>query len=71
MHESLYVMGINCCQTSDEKNPKTKEMVRGKVAEYLDRAEKLKSYNAKEENGHRKKPRALGANGKVEGGKGK
>ncbi|KAI9707299.1 MAG: Vacuolar protein sorting-associated protein 4 [Candelina mexicana] len=69
----LYVQSVELFMLAlkYEKNPKTKEMVRGKVAEYLDRAEKLKSYNAKEEKGNRKKPNAVGANGKVEGGKGK
>lgn len=52
-----------------EKNPKSKEMIRTKTAEYMDRAEKLKQHMANEEG--RKKPSAVGANGKVSGGGGK
>lgn len=49
-----------------EKNPKSKAMIRSKTAEYMDRAEKLKNHLAED----RKKPSAVGANGKVEQGKG-
>lgn len=49
-----------------EKNPKSKEMIRSKAGEYMDRAEKLKNHLAED----RKKPSAVGANGKVEQGKG-
>lgn len=52
-----------------EKNPKSKEMIRTKTAEYMDRAEKLKQHMANEDS--RKKPSAVGANGKVSGGGGK
>ncbi|OQE24961.1 hypothetical protein PENFLA_c009G07906 [Penicillium flavigenum] len=50
-----------------EKNPKSKEMIRSKAGEYMDRAEKLKNHLAEE----RKKPSAVGANGKVAQGSGK
>ncbi|KAJ5294095.1 hypothetical protein PENANT_c009G01846 [Penicillium antarcticum] len=50
-----------------EKNPKSKEMIRAKAGEYMDRAEKLKNHLADD----RKKPSAVGANGKVAQGSGK
>lgn len=53
-----------------EKNAKSKEVVRAKVAEYMDRAEKLKTWLA-DDGGHKKKPSAMGANGKASGGGGK
>lgn len=51
-----------------EKNPRSKEMIRAKTGEYMDRAEKLKNHLAA---GDRKKPSAVGANGKVAQGSGK
>jgi vacuolar protein-sorting-associated protein 4 len=54
-----------------EKNPKSKEMIRQKTAEYMDRAEKLKTYLSDSENkkgGSGGKPSAVGVNG---AGKGK
>lgn len=51
-----------------EKNPKTKEMIRGKTVEYMERAEKLKVHLA---NKDRKKPSAVGVNGSVADGSGK
>lgn len=52
-----------------EKNPRSKEMIRAKTGEYMDRAEKLKNHLASNEGG--KKPSAVGANGKVAPGSGK
>lgn len=52
-----------------EKNPKSKEMIRSKTGEYMDRAEKLKNHLAQSDG--RKKPSAVGANGKVAQGSGK
>ncbi|EAS36535.1 vacuolar protein sorting-associated protein 4 [Coccidioides immitis RS] len=52
-----------------EKNPKSKEMIRAKTGEYMERAEKLKNHLAGTDN--RKKPSAVGANGKVAHGSGK
>lgn len=52
-----------------EKNPKSKEMIRSKAGEYMDRAEKLKNHLANNDNS--KKPSAVGANGKVANGGGK
>ena len=54
-----------------EKNAKSKEMIRAKAAEYMERAEKLKNHLAEQENGNRKKPSAVGSNGKVANGGGK
>ena len=54
-----------------EKNVKTKEMIRGKAGEYMERAEKLKTHLAEADKGNRKKPAAVGSNGKVLGGGGK
>jgi len=53
-----------------EKNPKSKEMIRQKTGEYMDRAEKLKSHLA-DADGKRKKPGMVGANGTSTGGTGK
>lgn len=52
-----------------EKNPRSKEMIRAKTAEYMERAEKLKNHLASSDN--RKKPSALGTNGSVAQGSGK
>ncbi|KAI9844931.1 MAG: Vacuolar protein sorting-associated protein 4 [Sclerophora amabilis] len=54
-----------------EKNPSSKEMIKAKAGEYMDRAEKLKTHLAEGEKDNRKKPSAVGANGKVSGGSGK
>ncbi|CAC9887516.1 unnamed protein product [Aureobasidium pullulans] len=50
-----------------EKNAKSKEMIRAKAAEYMERAEKLKNHLA-EQDTNRKKPSAVGANGKTANG---
>ncbi|KAF2000468.1 vacuolar protein sorting-associated protein-like protein VPS4 [Amniculicola lignicola CBS 123094] len=54
-----------------EKNQKSKEMIRGKVAEYMERAEKLKTHLEQNDPSNKKKPSAMGANGKSAGGSGK
>ncbi|TKA65768.1 Vacuolar protein sorting-associated protein 4 [Cryomyces minteri] len=54
-----------------EKNAKSKEMIRAKAAEYMERAEKLKNHLADNDKDNRKKPSAVGANGKVSGGGGR
>ncbi|GAB7351360.1 hypothetical protein MBLNU459_g2043t1 [Dothideomycetes sp. NU459] len=54
-----------------EKNAKSKEMIRAKAAEYMDRAEKLKNHLAEQDGSNRKKPSAVGSNGKVSNGGGK
>ena len=54
-----------------EKNQKSKDMIRGKVAEYMERAEKLKQHLNQNDASNRKKPAAMGANGKSAGGSGK
>jgi vacuolar protein-sorting-associated protein 4 len=46
-------------------------MIRGKVAEYMERAEKLKQHLNQNDDTNRKKPSAMGANGKSSGGSGK
>ncbi|KAK4166917.1 P-loop containing nucleoside triphosphate hydrolase protein [Cladorrhinum sp. PSN259] len=53
-----------------EKNPKSKEMIRAKTGEYMDRAEKLKAHIA-DADAKRKKPGMVGANGSSTGGTGK
>jgi vacuolar protein-sorting-associated protein 4 len=52
-----------------EKNAKSKEMIRSKAGEYMERAEKLKAHLA--ENDGKRKPAAMGANGKASNGAGK
>lgn len=51
-----------------EKNAKSKEMIRKKVGEYMERTEKLKNHLA-EADKTKKKPAAVGSNGKVSGGR--
>lgn len=53
-----------------EKNAKSKEMIRAKAGEYMERAEKLKSHLA-DADGKNKKPGMVGANGSTSGGGGK
>ena len=53
-----------------EKNPKSKEMIRAKTGEYMDRAEKLKAHLS-DADGKRKKPGMVGANGTSTAGTGK
>lgn len=52
-----------------EKNAKSKEMIRAKTGEYMERAEKLKQHINANEN--KKKPAAMGTNGKAMNGSGK
>lgn len=54
-----------------EKNPKSKEMIRAKAAEYMDRAEKLKTHIQSNDPSNKKKPAAMGVNGKAVNGAGK
>ena len=54
-----------------EKNPKSKDMIRGKAGEYMERAEKLKNHIQQNDPNNRKKPAAMGANGKASNGAGK
>lgn len=54
-----------------EKNAKSKEIIRSKAGEYMERAEKLKRHLEENDKSNRKKPSAVGANGKVSGGSGK
>ncbi|MCJ1364205.1 Vacuolar protein sorting-associated protein 4 [Acarospora aff. strigata] len=54
-----------------EKNVKSKEMIRAKAGEYMERAEKLKNHLAENDHSNRKKPSAVGVNGKVASGGGK
>ncbi|GAM89335.1 hypothetical protein ANO11243_073720 [Dothideomycetidae sp. 11243] len=54
-----------------EKSAKSKEMIRAKAAEYMERAEKLKNHLADQDTSNRKKPAAMGANGKASNGAGK
>lgn len=54
-----------------EKNAKSKEMIRQKAGEYMERAEKLKQHIADNDKTTKRKPAAMGANGKTSGGAGK
>jgi vacuolar protein-sorting-associated protein 4 len=53
---------------TDEKNEKSKQMIKKKVGEYLERAEKLKDHLAKPT---AKDPKTASANGIGAGGKSK
>ncbi|KAI1006390.1 Vacuolar protein sorting-associated protein 4 [Podosphaera aphanis] len=46
-----------------EKNVKSKEMIRAKAAEYMERAEKLKAHLAESENKQQRNPGLIGVNG--------
>lgn len=48
-----------------EKNEKSKHTIRAKVSEYMARAEKLKAHIDEQNDASRKKPSAMGANGKA------
>lgn len=52
-----------------EKNARSKDMIRAKAGEYMDRAEKLKTHLASADG--KQKPSAVGANGSVAHGSGK
>jgi vacuolar protein-sorting-associated protein 4 len=54
-----------------EKNTKSKEMIRAKTGEYMERAEKLKAHIHNNDASTRKKPAAMGVNGKAVNGAGK
>jgi len=54
-----------------EKNAKSKDMIRAKAAEYMDRAEKLKNHLAEQDKGNKRKPAAMGSNGTAANGSGK
>lgn len=54
-----------------EKNAKSKEMIRAKAGEYMERAEKLKTHLAENDKSNKRKPAAVGSNGKVSSGGGK
>ena len=51
----------------DEKNEKSKQLIRSKISEYLARAETLKQHLTR---GQKSKHNAAGANGMVDGGSG-
>lgn len=51
-----------------EKNAKSKEMIRSKAGEYMERAEKLKNHLAENDKSSKKRPAAVGSNGKVSRG---
>ncbi|KAH6677403.1 P-loop containing nucleoside triphosphate hydrolase protein [Halenospora varia] len=53
-----------------EKNNKSKEMIRAKAGEYMERAEKLKTHLS-DGDGKKKKPGMVGVNGSSAGGSGK
>jgi vacuolar protein-sorting-associated protein 4 len=52
-----------------EKNQKSKDMIRQKAGEYMERAEKLKNHLAEQDG--KRKPAAMGANGSASNGAGK
>lgn len=51
-----------------EKNPRLKDLIRSKMDEYLERAEKLKDHIASLD--EKRARQAVGANGKASGGSG-
>ena len=61
---------IHILTFADEKNEKSKQMIKKKVGEYLERAEKLKDHLSKPTTKDGK-PASAAANGVGAGGKGK
>ena len=53
-----------------EKNTKIKENIRQKAGEYMERAEKLKNHLAENDKSNKRKPAAMGSNGKASNGEG-
>ena len=53
---------------TDEKNPKMKDLIRKKMGEYLERAEKLKDHIQSTD--EKRERQAVGANGKAGAGSG-
>jgi vacuolar protein-sorting-associated protein 4 len=69
MSVSEYFYLFYCSERlSDEKNEKSKVLIRQKIEEYLARAETLKSHMQQNEDGRAR--RAIGANGMANGGTG-
>nr|POE96887.1 vacuolar protein sorting-associated protein 4 [Quercus suber] len=54
-----------------EKNQKSKDMIRAKAGEYMERAEKLKNHLAEQDTNNKRKPAAMGSNGNASNGSGK
>lgn len=54
-----------------EKNAKQKKMIQDKTKEYMERAEKLKKHLEDSDDSNRKKPSAMGSDGKASNGAGK
>jgi vacuolar protein-sorting-associated protein 4 len=51
-----------------EKSAKTKDLIRAKTVEYMERAEKLKQYLANKNSSQGPKAAAIGSNGKASSG---
>ena len=75
-HESAYQLYYQAVELfllvlKYEKMPGRKETIRNKTKEYLERAEKLREWMQEHDANNKKKPGAMGANGKAAGGSGK
>ena len=68
VYHSLASIQCGAEAVSDEKNEKTKLLIRAKIDEYLRRAETLKDHITQSEEKRARK--AVGANGMVNGGPG-
>ncbi|KAL6720986.1 Vacuolar protein sorting-associated protein 4 [Lecanora helva] len=62
----LFMLALKWSKSENEK-----KIIREKAAEYMDRAEALKKHLAEEDKSNKKKPAAVGSNGKVSGSGGK
>lgn len=62
----MYFSNVDMCRVLGEKNEKSKQLIKAKITEYLERAETLKEHlNATQE---KRAKRAMGANGMANGG---
>lgn len=68
MRARLLALATWLIPPADEKNPKLRDLIRSKVEEYLDRAEKLKDHIQSTDDKRQKQ--AVGTNGKATGGGG-
>lgn len=68
LHAAALYEPLTLPRRTDEKNPKLRDLIRSKVEEYLDRAEKLKNHIASTD--EKRQKQAVGTNGKATGGGG-
>jgi len=68
LHSTRLIQEATKFISVDEKNERSKALIRGKIGEYLGRAEQLKDHLA--QTSEKRARRAIGANGMANGGAG-